>query len=148
MPTGFSFGAPKIDGSKCVYQRYVDVDLVSVEQHISLEERYGEVSYAWTFSIIGGLLLAAGLLFFSFRRLGRRESASDAGGPHVPEHLTAFTVLGLLKSIDRDDHLSQAHRAELATLIERLEQHYFQGEGEAEPNLRAIAEEWIGRLRA
>ena len=63
----------------------------------------------------------------------------------VPETITAFTVLGLLRQIDQNNGLNESSRRELAGEIDHLEQHYFVNNGDEEPNLREMAETWVLR---
>ena len=146
LPEEFRFASLKHDDNKPIYQRYVDADLIAVEQTIKLDERYGKTSNAWIFALVAGIGLVGGLLFFIIRRGRREKVVTEVRGLLLPEQLTAFTVLGLLRDIRDENQLSEAHHTELATIIDGLEQHYFRGEGESEPNLRAIAEEWLMRI--
>ena len=63
----------------------------------------------------------------------------------MPEVVTPFSVLGLLREIEHKNGLPAPQLQELATSIQQLERHYFAGSNGAEPDLKNIAESWIAR---
>ena len=63
----------------------------------------------------------------------------------LPDSITPFTVLGLLRQIERNNGFDGHGKLELATCINRLEQHYFLRIDDDEPDLEEIAESWIRR---
>ena len=63
----------------------------------------------------------------------------------LPEEITAFSVLGLLREIEHQNGLPVAQMQELATSIQQLERHYFAGSNGSEPDLKKIAETWVSR---
>jgi hypothetical protein len=93
---------------------------------------------------IGLLVAGAGVWFFR-RRTTRTVQADERF--RVPEDLNPFTVIGLLRDIERRDGLSTAARTELAGEITRLERHYFAEPDASEPDLAGIARNWVGRAR-
>ena len=128
-----------------VYQRYVDADLAKVGPEVSLEARYGQPTYAWAWWLVGGFLLAAlvvGALIALLRSLSRRVKGARFA---IPEVVTPFTVLGLLREIEHNNGLAAAQKQELATSIQQLERHYFAGPSGGEPDLKQIAETWVAR---
>lgn len=146
-PATVAFGAPKLDGAKMSYQRYVDADLIEVQRVVSLEGRYGGRGAGWAW---GAFLLAvaglglAGFLFLARRRRTRKKPAEPAY--RLPDPLTAFAALGLLKRIRRDSRLKPESAGELAGDIGRIEQYFFnRGEGRP-PDLRGIAQHWVGTV--
>lgn len=140
-----------VDGGPTVkpvlYQRFVDADLESVEQSISLEEQYGETSNAtvwWVLVLSLGLVALLGLVF----ALVPKEKVVRKARFEVPHEVTAFTVLGLLKDIEAHDGLSAKHKTELSTSINRIQKFYFgESNGEEPPQLDAIARTWVKRAK-
>ena len=61
----------------------------------------------------------------------------------MPEVVTPFSVLGLLREIEHQNGLSQPQKQELRTSIQELERHYFASADDAEPDLKKIAGTWI-----
>ena len=57
--------------------------------------------------------------------------------------MTPFTVLGLLREIERANGLPAPQHQELVATIGRLETHYFVGPDGPDPDLRDIAEHWV-----
>ncbi len=143
LPTEFTFGAPRVETATHERFRYVDADLASVEPTVQLERRYGEPSRTWMWWIPVGVLVAAGA-FLGLRRLNRPKAAAQARFP-VPETVTPFTVLGLLRDIERNNGLAPAQKRELSTEIAAIERHFFGEQGSEAPDLRRIAESWAAR---
>ena len=63
----------------------------------------------------------------------------------LPEQLTPFAVLGLLRDIQHNNGLGPADREELGASIDRLERHYFAETDEQEPDLHQIAASWVSK---
>lgn len=147
-PKQFTFGTPKLDVAENVFQRYVDADLKSVETTVSLEQQYGEPRRPWLAWSIAGVIPilcgAAGVLY-----LRRAKPPLDVRRYRLPDPLTPFTLLALLRDIQNTNGLGEAGHQELATSIARLERQYFGRQTETtEPlNLRAVAEHWLQRTR-
>jgi hypothetical protein len=143
-PTAFQFGEPKLDVEEIVYQRYDDADLLAVDREISLLEQYGETSYAWMWPVFG--LLAAGVaLVVVVVSASRRAPQIEVPRLELPDSITPFTVLGLLRQIERNNGFDGNGKQELATCINRLEQHFFFRIDDDEPDLKEIAANWIRR---
>ena len=143
-PKEFRFATPLLEETEVTYQRYVDADLLAVEPVISLEEEYGETSYAWIWIVGGAVIAVAGLGIFLSRNT--RSIRDERPTPFlIPEQITAFTVLGLLKRIQQKNGFDETGRQELATSINRLERHYFVNAEDEEPDLNELAEVWIRR---
>ncbi len=144
-PASFQFPESKLDVHEVTYQRYNDADLLAVDREISLEEEYGETSYAGLW-ILGGVaaVVIAGSLALLWMAARRKPQLAEEG-VRLPEKLTPFTVLGLLRRIEESNGFGEAGRMELRTSIERLERYYFvEGEDE-EPDLARIANMWAHR---
>jgi hypothetical protein len=100
LPTKFRFATQKLDGAKMVHQRYADADLVTAEPEVVLGERYGKRAFPWIWAGVGAAAAALVVVWLLVRRgSGRRDPA--ALGLAMPESITAFTVLGLLRDIER-----------------------------------------------
>jgi hypothetical protein len=63
----------------------------------------------------------------------------------MPEVVTPFSVLGLLREIERNNGLTPPQVQDLKCSIEEIERHYFAGPDGAEPDLQQIAEMWVDR---
>jgi len=143
-PATFRFASAKVDGAEMTYQRYVDADLAKVGPEVSLEERYEQPRYAWIWWAGGGLL---GLAFVGvvIRRLRSGPRRAVAQRFRMPEPVTPFTVLGLLREIQQNNGFPAPQMQELAGSIDRVERHYF-AESDGEPvDLHQLAESWIRR---
>jgi hypothetical protein len=141
-PKTFHFGTPKVEVGEAVYQRYVDADLMAVQEEVDLEARYGRRSLAWVpWAIVGGVA-GVGLLIGAVLLL-RRPKKQAAGAFTLPEKLTPFTVLGLLRRIKANNGFSAEQREELEASIRRLEKYYFAEDGNGQVDLRQLAEGWV-----
>jgi hypothetical protein len=143
-PATFRFASATVDGAELVYQRYVDADLAKVGPEISLEATYAQPRYAWLWWAGGsllGLLLAAALVWKLFSR-PRRPVARRF---EMPDQITPFSVLGLLRQIERKSGLAPPQLQELAGSIDRIERQFFaESDGES-IDLRHVGETWIRR---
>ena len=160
-PKSFQFAAIKDDNilaraenkdeiaeEAIVYQRFVDADLESVEQTISLEQQYGETSNAWIWWIVGISLGSVALLGIVFALLPKQQEVRQARF-EVPEDLNPFTVLGLLKDIEANNGFSTNQKTDLLTSINRIERFYFgESNGESAPELADIAHTWVRQAKA
>jgi hypothetical protein len=95
----------------------------------------------WT----AGLALLAGGAFVALRR-NRPAQVESAGGPALPDELTAFTVLGFLRQIEANG-IAGDRKAALQAEIARLEEHYFGTSSSSAPDLSRIANEWAAHAR-
>ena len=143
-PAKYRFPTPKVPTAETIYQRFVDADLAKVGPEVDLEARYGEPSRAWIGWTIGGAIAVVGLAGLAYR-LRPRAVAATGGRFAVPDPVTPFAVLGLLREIQLQDAVPEGRRRELAATIERLEAHYFAGAPEATPDLAAVAAHWAGQ---
>jgi hypothetical protein len=144
-PKTFRFASAKVDAAEMLYQRYVDADLAKVGPEITLQARYGQPTYAWAWWLGGGLLLSALALGAIVALVRSRPRRTPARRFQMPEVVTPFSVLGLLREIEHRNGLSAPQMKELASSIQSLERHYFAGSNGAEPDLKGIAETWISR---
>jgi hypothetical protein len=80
-------------------------------------------------------------------RSRRKPQQQEQARFRVPEQATAFNVLGLLRQIHANNGLANDERAELEREIAALEQRFFAADGDAQGDLKPIAERWTARAR-
>jgi hypothetical protein len=145
LPKEFRFPEPKVEVAENAYMRYEDADLKTVESTVSLEQKYGEVRSFWPWYLAGAVpvLLIAGLAYRAYRR---RIPKSTADGMRLPDSLTPFNVLALLRQIEARNGFDLRTKDELAASIQSLEQFYFAGvDGQTAPDLRQLANRWVSQ---
>ena len=141
----FAFPAAKADVAKMELMRYQDADLVKAESPVALEQRYGQTRWPWEWVVFGALgLVALGLIA---RLALRRKPAPEDTRPQVPEAVTPFNVLTILRNIHATNGLAAQEKDDLQESIVRIERFYFAGVGGDEPDLRTEAERWLSRTR-
>lgn len=144
LPKTFNFPVPKVEDAEAVYHRYVDADLATVGSSISLEQKYGSTHSPWLWVGLGavpvGLAIAVGCM-----ALLRRPKEEPVKRFNMPEQVTPFSVLALLRNIERNNGLSPEAKADLSASIHKVEQHYFAESNGSPPELRTIAETWLSR---
>ncbi len=144
LPTRFRFAAARQGVAEMTYQRYEDADLATAEPEISLAERYGEPTRRWPWvvgAVVGGVLVLGVVVAL----WPRRKLQITRARFQMPEAITPFTVLGLLKQIDENNGLNDAGRDELRSSINRIERFYFDRGSDEQPDLHQIAEAWVRR---
>ncbi|QDV37512.1 hypothetical protein [Tautonia plasticadhaerens] len=142
-PAEFHFASVEVDPAEVTYQRYDDADLAEVEPVIALERDYGDRDLGWLWVSLGAAaVVVVAVLAVAFRP---READQVPEAYRIPEPLTPFTVLGLLRDIERHDGFPGPQHDELAATIDRLETYYFVTPAGEEPDLRGIAEDWVRR---
>jgi hypothetical protein len=83
-----------------------------------------------------------------FRSLRRREVQTGKDQLALPEKLTPFNVLAILRQIEHNNGYDAATKEELATSIRTIEKHYFSStNGDAAPDLKHVAERWLAKSR-
>ncbi len=141
-PEVFSFAAPldSVNAQEVVYQRYDDADLVPVEPTFTLTQEYqppGFQRYLYpALSALAGILIVAGIL------LRPRTPQIVATGIQPPAVVTPFTTIGYLQQIDERNHLAADQRNALNQTISKIENTYFQSEGEQTLDLHEIIGHW------
>ena len=73
----------------------------------------------------------------------RRNPQAEYSRFVLPEQITPFTVIGLLKQIQENSGLGESGKEELDNSINRLQRYYFVDGDDNEPDLRKVAEGWI-----
>jgi hypothetical protein len=147
VPAVFRFPAPKVEDAERLHQRYVDADLEAVGPEFPLERRYERPGRAWIGWTLGAAALGLAGLALYRRARSRTPRRVEPTGRELPDPLTPFTVLGLLRDIRGEDGLSEPQRRELAAAMSDIERHYFAGPNGSEPDLRSVAERWVRRVR-
>ena len=145
LPAQFAFATPRVAAASSEHFRYVDADLASVAALVELEREYGEVRRPWLAWL--ALVAALGAAGLYFARRARPPVAVAAGRFRVPDPVTPFSVLGLLRDIHANDGLDSSTRGELEAQIDALERHFFAEPAGRVPDLGGIAEHWSGRAR-
>ena len=138
LPETFTFPACDVEGAELEYQRFVDADLASVERQIQLEQQYGETENKWLPKTLIGAAIAIFLLVIGVM-WSRRPRTEHIARFQIPEEMTPFTVLGLLRDIQKNSSIDNADNSNLSVQIEAIEQHYFKNANTPEPNLQDIA---------
>ena len=145
LPKSFHFPEPKVETSELTYQRYVDADLAKADAVVPLDERYGDVSRAWLYWTLGAILFLATVAVVAWVRWPRHRRVTTDRFP-MPDPVTAFTVLGLLRNIQENNGLSGSRKQELASSIHRLEEHFFAESSPENLDLQEIATTWRSRV--
>jgi hypothetical protein len=147
LPKEFRFPEPKVEVAENSYMRYEDADLKTVESTVSLEQKYGEVRQVWPWYVAGGIpvLIAIGL---GYRAVSKRRKTPLAEGVKLPESLTPFYVLALLRKIEAKNGFDVRTKDELTASIQNLERFYFAGvNGQTPPDLQQLAKRWVSRAK-
>ena len=146
LPTEFSYPEPAVTANvaEVSYLRYEDANLETVESTVLLEQEYGEVARIWPWVLAVSVLLLIAAAIRDLRALARSRTEQTEEQFQLPETLTPFNVLNLLRDLERKNGFDSARKEELATSIRTLERFYFAGgNGQDEPNLRQVATRWL-----
>ena len=143
----FQFPPSTQDGVEVTYQRYNDADLEEVQAEVPLVRAAVAPKFNRLWWLAGGLVLGFTALMMAWRWFQSRPTTTVAVRFPVPENITPFSVLGLLRSIEQKNGLSPAGKSELATTINRIERHYFLAPEASDLDLRGIAESWARKSR-
>jgi len=146
-PAEFHFGTARTEDAKLEQRRFVDADLATVDPVVTLEQRYGADGGRGWLGWSVGALAAVGLGLAGWRWARRAPGPGQHARFSVPENVSAFTVLGLLRRIEAEDGLSPGEKDELRTSIDGLERRYFAEQGGEEEELEELAQRWVGRTR-
>ena len=147
----FQFASVKIEPRESLYQRYDDADLKAVEQIVTLEQTYDKPQTSRTFLYVGilfAIVCAAGVGAFFLWHRSPTSQPQAATNWHVPEDITPFSVLTLLKSIERNNGLSAQSKSDLTRSITQIERYYFADHRESSaPDLASEARTWVSKAR-
>ena len=147
----FSFAASRVEPRESFYQRYDDADLKTVEQTVTLVQDYDQPvssGYKLIGSIVVGLLCLAGTAGYFLYRSKTSAITPSAALWQVPEDITPFSVLTLLKSIEKSNGMPADAHAELAQSIAQIERYYFANDADlVRPDLGSEARTWVGKAR-
>lgn len=148
-PTTFEFAKAKTDTEEFVFQRYQDADLATASPKISLEQQYGEPPNNWirgTLIFAAMIVLAIAVYRILFANQGG-DTAEETAAFQIPNEVTPFSIVTLLRRIHADANLPEEEQIELGHSIAELERHFFNRQtATEEPNLKAIAENWIRKV--
>lgn len=147
----FQFASARVEPKETFYQRYDDADLKAVEQTVTLVQNYDKPvssGYKLLGSIVVGLLCLAGIAGYFLYRSGTSTITHSAALWQVPEDITPFSVLTLLKSIEKNNGLPAHAHAELTQSIAQIERYYFANDADlVKPDLASEAHTWVGKAR-
>ena len=141
--TTFAFATPKIEVADPQLYRYDDADLVATQASIELRRGVAERGRAWMMWL-AVLALGAGGVAWMWTRRTQRNEAAPARFP-LPQEATAFSVLALLRDIERHGGLSGAELSTLQREIAELERGFFAGDAVPAVDLRAVAQRWAAK---
>jgi len=142
----FRFAGPLEDEVKMTYQRMDDADMVTAKQEVNLLAKYGDgSSFPWWGWVVAWFVLAA-LSFAGWKFYGGRRPEEQEESLELPEDITPFTVIGLLRQVRSAPNLQDNQRNEIDNTVHRIERFYFGENAEGErPDLPNIAREWLRR---
>src|SRR5262249_43693488 len=138
----FRFAAAKVEGAELTYQRYHDADMAAAGPEVSLEQTYGSASRMWIWWVIAivALVIAAAIVAIVFLR---KQAPVRQAKWQLPAEFNPFTVLGLLKNIEKNNGFDKTQKEELSRSIALVERRFFAAAPEGEPDLRRLAEDWV-----
>ncbi len=147
----FQFATAQVEPKESFYQRYDDADLKAVEQTVVLVQNYdtpvssGYRLLAW---VVMGFLCLAGIAGYFIHRSRNSTVTQSAALWQVPEDITPFSVLTLLKSIEKNNGMPAHAHAELTHSIAQIERYYFANDADlVKPDLVSEAHTWVGKAR-
>ena len=140
----FAFSRPKLEDVSVRRQQYQDADLVDADETIRLSSIYRRVD--WTQTILMGVagvgLLSVVVVGFIF--VARKKPAEMRAPFELPADINAFTVLGLLRDVQRRGQLSDKQRLELERVMTEIQTSFFSRTAEKNLDLDQIARKWAG----
>ncbi|MEC8907145.1 MAG: hypothetical protein VX407_08350, partial [Verrucomicrobiota bacterium] len=142
----FSFPEQATETQEMLFQRYDDADLVATSQTILLEQRYGQKNSKWIgLALLVVLILGAITVILKKRSLASSGNMEKIPDFYIPNEITPFSVLGLLRKINEEKDFPDNVQLQLNESIASVEKQYFDREDERSLNLKDIAEEWVNR---
>ena len=148
-PKMFAFPKLKLPADEVVYKHYVDADIVAVKETLALAGLPLEPKSPWEWVSAAVLFVVCGAGLYLLLRPSKHAVEEMAAAYAVPAHITPFSVLSLLRSMEQDPRLGlpDDRRAELADTISDLELRYF-GPGadtDGQADLERLARDWVTR---
>lgn len=141
LPTAFRFPAVKVPTKEVIFQRYVDADLQSVAEEVSLEAVYGKASNRWLWWAAGGVGLAGFVVVAVLVVVLTRPK--PAAVRRLPEGLDPFVAAAILREMRARPEVTDAQRAAIDADVAAVEVSYFSGgSGGPAPDVRALVERW------
>ncbi len=117
----FTFPASVGEPKEVVYQVYDDADLKAVEQTIALQAQYEPpASNAWIIFLIVPVAIGLGVIGWLVARRPVAQSEAMVTAFRVPEEVTPFTVLRLLKEIEQAGGIQANRKSDLSASITGL----------------------------
>jgi hypothetical protein len=148
-PKMFAFPKPKLPADEVAYKHYVDADLVAVKETLALAGLPLEPKSPWGWIGAGVVFVLCGTGLYLLLRPSKRAAEEQVAAYALPEHITPFSVLSLLRSMEQDPRLGlpDDRRVELATTIRELERRYFGpgAETDGQADLERLARDWVTR---
>lgn len=149
-PVEFHYPEPADPAYTVAYQSYSDADIVDAASTSPLHwpALAGSRRWLWPAVLLGTLLA----VMIVGAMLARRRASPQATTPHyrLPEQLTPFSVMALLRRI-RDDSelpLTAADREHLEETLETLEERYFvRGSNGHADDLEPLCRRWLLRAQ-
>jgi hypothetical protein len=150
----FHFPAPLSKATKVNYKRYADADVADVDPQLAVAGLPLAASHRWMWiagTLLVALLIASAVALLMIRRRARLRRSAPAPAFSLPHTITPFTVLDLLRRMERDagPGLSGSHREQLTREILQLQERFFAptSNGDTPPDLSAIASRWVTQVR-
>ena len=143
-PKSFAFPAPNESVKEVVYQRYQDADLASVGPDVILMAAYGNPSPGWPWMLLI-LILVLGVGYGIYRLDLKGEPEITSAEILLPDPLTPFTALGVLKKIQSDANISEDEKLELSILMNSLEDQFFSPDTKSNQDLKEVLMPWLNR---
>jgi hypothetical protein len=148
-PKLFAFPKPKLPADEVAFKHYVDADLVAVKETLALAGLPLEPKSPWGLISACAFFVFCGAGLYLLLRPSKRATAERAAAYTLPAHITPFSVLSLLRSMEQDPRLviPADRRAELATTIRELERRFFGpgADSDGQADLERLARDWVTR---
>jgi hypothetical protein len=157
----FRFPALKLAGD-ATYKRYADADLEDVKSQVALAGIRLRPIQWWKWiagAVAFVLLVGAAATWITLRALRSHRRATQVPAYHLPQTLTPFTVMDLLRRMygDQSTGLSTQLREQLLTDIQSIEHQYFANRGNGNtsgsgngdtppPDPTDLAKRWLARV--
>ncbi len=147
----FAFPAALISQGEQLFQRYDDADLKPAQATVVLKRSIEQATLLqrWGWTVLGLLVLVSGgvAAWIVLRPQLSSVAATDSRWA-VPSEITPFSVLSLLRDIERDGTIPAGERPELVASINQIERYFFAEEHSVPaPDLSQTALSWVSKAR-